>query len=219
MSKTQLTVFWVGIDVLVLLSVAGCGSGGYAPYHLPYNPPYTGFSSHVKVARGTSNLTEEYPDGPTLDVNEPFARLNFERAASDYLDGVVNDLKEVNDNADNAAEKVRAVAHAVSLDFEYFSVAYVGSPLSLGGASNLGLFGYSEFPAFHYPRPTKPYKPLFLDSEFAVNSYNNRVRQYNRELADFNATIKDYIEDAEHYTDNCKNDHDEIRKKGLAVEQ
>ena len=82
--------------------------------------------------------------------------------------------------------------------------------------SNFGLLGYPDFPDFNYffP-PTKPYKPLFLDSQFAVESYNAEVRRYNREVADFTATIIAYIDDAKHYIDNCRNDYNEIRQKGL----
>lgn len=106
---------------------------------------------------------------------------------------------------------------AVNLGFEYFNVRHVGSVLTFKSESNFELFGYPEFPDFDYfpLPPIKPHKPLYLDDEFAVNSYNASVRKYNREVADFAATVKDYIEDAEHYIKNCKNDHEEIRQKGL----
>lgn len=201
------------VCTFLLLFIVGCGLdySGYSNYY-----PYTGFSSHFKTTRGTSNLTYGYKEPPTLDINDPFAKFEFEENAKDYLDGVVNDLEEVNDKADNATKKINAVVDAVNLGLEYFSVGvgYIGSAFSFYGKSNFDFSGYPEFSDFDYFPPTKPYKPLFLDNEFAVNSYNADVGRYNRELADFSATITAYIEDAEHYIENCKNDYDMIRNKG-----
>ena len=198
--------------IFLLLFIVGCGVdySGYSNYS-----SYTGFSSHFKKTRGTSNLTYEYKDPPTLDTNDQFAKVVFEESVKDYLDGVVNDLEEINDNADNATEKINAVVNAVNFGFEFFSVSHVGSVFTVTSNSNFEILGYPEFPDFDYFPPTKPYKPLFLDNEFIVNSYNADVRNYNREVADFYATIKAYIEDAEHYIENCKNDYEEIRQKGL----
>lgn len=198
----------------LLSFIVGCGVdySGYSNYS-----PYTGFSSHFKRTAGTSNLTDGYKDPPLLDANTPLAKSFFETSAQDYLDRVVNDLKEVGDKADNAAEKINAVVDAVSFGFEYFNVRHVGSVLTLSSRSNFRFLGYPEFPDFDYFPPTKPHKPLFLDNEFEVEFYNDRVREYNREVADFAATAEAYIEDAEHYIENCKNDYREIRRKGLTL--
>ena len=74
-----------------------------------------------------------------------------------------------------------------------------------------------EFPDFEYFPPAKPFKPLFLDNEFAVASYNVSVRNYNRRVADFMATVKAYIEYAEHYIENFKNEYREIPQKNLKL--
>lgn len=202
------------VCTLLLLFIVGCGLdySGYSNYY-----SYTGFSSHFKTTSGTSNLTNGYKDPPALNSNDQLAKIEFKESAKDYIDAVVNDLKEINDKADNATEKINAVVNAVNFGFEFFSLSHVGSVFTFTSNSNFGFIGYPEFPDFSYfyLPPTKPYKPLFLDNEFAVNSYNADVRRYNRELADFSATIKAYIEDAEHYIENCKNDHSEIRQKGL----
>lgn len=201
------------VCTLLLLFIVGCGVdySGYSNYS-----PYTGFSSHFKTTSGTSNLAYGYKDPPILDSNDPLAKIEFKESAQDYIDAVVNDLKEINDKADNATEKINAVVNAVNFGFEFFSLSYVGSVFTFTSNSNFEFIGYPEFPDFNYfyLPPTKPYKPFFLDNEFAVNSYNADVRRYNRELADFSATIKAYIEDAEHYIENCKNDYDMIRNKG-----
>jgi hypothetical protein len=214
------------VCVFLLLFIVGCGANytGYSNYSEypnysghPNHSPYAGFSSHFKKTKGTSNLTHGYKDPPALDTNDPITKFKFEKSAKDYLDGVVNDLEEINDKADNATKKINAVVDAVNLGFEYFNVRHVGSVLSFKSESNFELFGYPEFPDFDYFPflPIKPHKPLYLDDEFAVESYNASVRKYNREVADFAATAKDYIEDAEHYIKNCKNDYEEIRQKGL----
>jgi len=203
------------ILVVVILLIIGCGDyySGYSNYS-----PYSGFSSHFKKTTGTSNLTYGYKDPPVLDANDSFAKFEFEKSAEDYLDGVVNDLKEVNDKADNAAEKINAVIDAVNFGFEYFHVRHVGSVITFKSESNFEFLGYPEFSDFDYfLSPTKPHKPLFLDNEFIVESYNAEVRKYNREVADFTATVKAYIEDAEHYIENCKNDYREIRENGLSL--
>lgn len=200
------------VCTLLLLFIVGCGVdySGYSNYS-----PYTGFSSHFKKTTGTSNLAYGYKDPPALDANDPLAKFEFEESAKDYLDGVVNDLEEINDKADNATKKINAVVDAVNFGFAYFNVNYVGSVFTFKSESNFEFLGYPEFPDFDYFPPTKPQKPLFLDNEFIVESYNAEVRNYNREVADFKATIKAYIEDAEHYIENCKNDYSEIRQKGL----
>lgn len=208
------------VCVFLLLFIVGCGANytGHSNYSRhPNYSPYAGFSSHFKKTRGTSNLTYGYKDPPVLDANSPLAKFELENSVKDYLDGVVNDLKEVKDKADNATKKINAVVDAVNLGFEYFNVRHVGSVLSFRSESNFELFGYPEFPDFDYfpLPPRKPHKPLYLDDEFVVESYNASVRKYNREVADFAATVKDYIEDAEHYIKNCKNDYEEIRQKGL----
>ena len=203
------------ILVVVILLIIGCGDyySGYSNYS-----PYSGFSSHFKKTTGTSNLTYGYKDPPVLDVNDPFVKYEFEKSAKEYLDGVVNDLKEVSDKADNATEKINALVDAFNFGFEYFHVRHVGTVFTFKNESNLGILGYPEFPDFDYfLPPSKPYKPLFLDNEFMVNSYNVEVRYYNKKVADFTATIKDYIKDAEHYIENCKNDYREIRENGLSL--
>ncbi len=206
---------------LLVLFIGGCGDDGTGyPNYSPYSPysPYTGLSSYFKTITGTSNLTSGYKDPPVLDVNDPLVKLNFKSSAEDYLDGVANDLEEINDKAENAAEKINAVTDAFNSGFEYFSVRHVGPVFTLHRVSNFGIRDYPDFPdfsLFHFP-PTKPRKPLFLDDEFAVESYNRRVGAYNREVADFAATVKAYTEDARHYIANCENDHREIRKKGLS---
>ncbi|MBW8002316.1 MAG: hypothetical protein FVQ80_09895 [Planctomycetes bacterium] len=202
------------VCTLFLLFIVGCGTyySGYSHYS-----PYTGFSSHFKKTTGTSNLTYGYEDPPALNTSDSFAKIEFEEEAKDYLDGVVNDLKEVEDNVDNAAKKINAIVNATNLGFEFFSLSRVGSVFTFTSNSNFGFMGYPKFPDFDYFHlpPTKPYKPLYLDNEFAINSYNANVKRYNREVVDFTATIKAYIEDAEHYIKNCKNDYEEIRQKGL----
>lgn len=203
------------VCVFLLLFIVGCGAyySGYSNYS-----SYTGFSSHLKQTTGTSNLTYGYKDPPVLDINDPFVKYEFEKSAKEYLDGVINDLKEVSDKADNATEKINALVDAFNFGFEHFSVRYIGRVLTFKSESNFGIFGYPEFPDFDYfLPPTKPYKPLFLDNEFMVDSYNFEVRHYNKEVADFTATIKDYIKDAEHYIENCKNDYREIRENGLSL--
>jgi len=202
------------VCVFLLLFIVGRGVNysGYSNYS-----PHTGFSSYFKKTTGTSNLTHGYKDPPVLDANSPLAKFELENSVKDYLNGVVNDLKEVNDKADNATKKINAVVDAVNFGFEYFNVRHVGSVFTFKSESNFGFLGYPEFPDFdyfHFP-PIKPHKPLFLDDEFAVESYNAKVRNYNREIADFTATVKAYIEDAEHYVKNCRNDYEEIRQKGL----
>jgi len=207
--------------VLGFIVVAGCDSyldtANYSPYAGVSS--YTGFSSHFAKTTGTSNFTHEYKGPPVLDSNDALAKFEFEKNAKDYLDGVVNDLEEVNDKADNANDRISAVVDAVNSGFGIFHIRYVGSVLILSRETNFGfVLGYPEFPAFdHSPPLTKPYKPLFFDNEFMVESYNAEVRDYNRGVADFNATVKAYIEDAEHYIENGKNDHGEIRQKGLKL--
>ncbi len=201
----------------LLLFVVGCGDGysGYSNY-----TPYTSLSSHRKRTTGTSNLTHDYKDSPVLDVNDPLAKLDFERRAREYLTGVANDLKEVKVKAENAAEKIEAVIDVVDSGFDSFGLhgtRYVGSALVFKRESNFGALDYFEFPEFKHSAPTKPQKPLFLDDEFAVYAYNLSVKQYNREVADFMATAEDYVEDAQHYITNCKNDSEEIREKGLSL--
>ena len=202
------------ILVVVILLIIGCGDyySGYSNYS-----PYSGFSSHFKKTTGTSNLTYGYKDPPVLDANDPFVKYEFEKNAKEYLDGVINDLKEVSDKADNATEKINALVDAFNFGFEYFSVRYVGTVFTFKSESNFGIFGYHEFPDFNYFPPSKPYKPLFLDNEFIVDSYNVEVRHYNKEVADFTATVKAYIKDAEHYVENCLNDYGEIRENGLSL--
>ena len=200
------------VCTLLLLFIVGCGLdySGYSNYY-----SYTGFSSHFKTTSGTSNLTNGYKDPPALNSNDPLAKIEFKESAKDYIDAVVNDLKEINDKADNATEKINAVVNTANFGFEFFSLSHVGSVFTFTSNSNFGFIGYPEFPDFDYFPPTKPQKPLFLDNEFEVDYYNDEVRNYNREVADFNATIKAYIEDAEHYIENCRNDYEEIRQKGL----
>jgi len=204
------------VCVLLLLFIVGCVANysGYSNYS-----PYLGFSSYFKKTTGTSNLRYGYKDPPVLDANSPLAKFELKYSVTDYLDGVVNDLKQVEDNADNATEKINALVAAVNSGFEYFNVRHVGSVYTFSSKSNFGLLGYPECPDFDYIYipPTKPQKPLFLDDEFTVEAYNTRVRAYNREVADFAATVKAYIEDAEHYIENCKNDYEEIRQKGLTL--
>jgi hypothetical protein len=204
------------VCVFLLLYIAGCGGGsGYSNYSP--NTSYIGFSSHFKKTKGNSNLPNGYKDPPVLDANDSLTKSRFVKNAKEYLAGVINDLKEVNDKADNATKKINAVVDAANFGYEYFTVSYVGSVFTLG-ESNFGIFDYPEFPKFNYFfSAIKPYKPLFLDDEFMVENYNNQVRSYNREVADFAATIKAYIEDAEHYIKNCKNDYEEIRQKGLKL--
>lgn len=205
--KTRLVML---MALIVLVSSCEANYSGYSTYST-----YTGFSSYFKKTTGTSNLTSGYKDPPVLDANVPLAKFEFQRSAEEYLASVVNDLKEVNEKADNATEKIDAVVDAVNFGLEFFHVRYVGSAIILRRESNFGIFGYPEFDDFDYFPPTKPYKPLFLDTEFAIDSYNSRVRSYNREVDDFAETVEAYIEDAKHYIENCRNDYDEIRQKGL----
>ncbi|MBN2591158.1 MAG: hypothetical protein JXA96_14925 [Sedimentisphaerales bacterium] len=183
---------------------------------------YIGVSLYVKKTRGTSNLVHGYKEPPVLDVNNPLAKLKLENSVQDYLDGIVNDLKEIKEKADNANEKKNVLVDAALYGFEYFQwyFRYVGSVTLIKRKSNFDISGYPEFSDFHYPKffPVKPSEPLYLNDDFAVESYNNSVRKYNREVADLAATVKDYIEDAKHYIENSKNDYELIRKKGLYVE-
>jgi hypothetical protein len=213
------------VCIFLLLFIVGCGDN-YSEYsnYSPYTPD-TGFSLYIKKVKGSSNLTNGYNDPPSIDANSPLVQFQLENDVKDYLNGVVNDLKEVKDKSDNAEEKINAVLNAVNIGLENFSFGFnsVGSVSTFSifnTESNFGLLEYPEFPDFHYSLffPTKPSKPLYLNDDFAVESYNASVREYNREIADLAETVKDYIEDAEHYIDNCKNDYELIRKKGLYVE-
>ncbi len=179
---------------------------GYSGYSAP--TVYSGISRHLKRTTGQSNFAHKYPNPPVLDPNDPLERYRFESKAREYLATVVNDLEEVKKNAANANEKTQAVVDAANSGLDHFSVRPVHPIIHIGIESNLGLFGYPEFPRFNYWPPLKPVEPLYRADSVTVDSYNQQV-------ADFLATIKDYIADATHYVKNCQNDYEEIRKKGL----
>ncbi len=210
------------ICVFFLLFIFGCGANdsGYSNYY----SSYIGISSYYEKTKGSSNLTHGYKDPPAFDVNNPLAKFELENSLQVYLDGVVNDLKEIKDKADNANEKINVLVDAAMHDFGYFQwyFRYVGSVRRnpLKSKSNFELSYYPEFPDFDYPLfyPVKPSKPLYFENDFALGVYNDSVREYNREVADLAATVKDYIKDAEHYIENCNNDYELIRQKGLYVE-
>jgi hypothetical protein len=199
-----------------LLFCFGCTNNysGYS-HSRTYAPLYSGISRHWKTTQGTSNLTLGYKDPPFLDSNDPVDRYSFEKVAENYLKSLVNDLEEVKENTDIASEKARDVVDAANSGLDFFYLPPVRKKLRIDKNTNFGFWGYPEFPDFDYYPPQKPTKPLFLDDEFGIQLYNNKVDQYNRELADFLATIEDYEEDAEHYCQNCRNDYEEIRQKGL----
>lgn len=61
------------------------------------------------------------------------------------------------------------------------------------GGSNLGLFGYPSHSCF---KPTKPFKPYSLDSQWEVDIYNIEVDFYNSQLQQYSSCIDVYIESA-----------------------
>jgi hypothetical protein len=205
--------------IFLLLLTGGCesnyysssASSGYSNYVV-----YRGVSSHRKWTTGTSNLANGYKDGPVLDPNDLTAKYAFRESAKDYLDGVVNDLKEVEQNMDYAVQNMEAAIRFANSGFE-FGPAYPVRPIIIRTESNLDILGYPEFPDLAlgpFPYPRKPDKP-FSNDRLSITLYNSDVDRYRKQMADLTATAKDYVEDAEHYIENCKNDYEEIREKGL----
>ena len=72
------------------------------------------------------------------------------------------------------------------------------------GGSNLGVFGYPSHECGF--RPSKPYKPYSLSSQWEVDSYNARVRAYNSDIEQYTTCINEYL-------DNCRNDINRIKDR------
>ena len=71
------------------------------------------------------------------------------------------------------------------------------------GGSNLGIMGYPSHGCY---KPTKPYKPYSLDSQWEVDSYNAEVNRYNSNLRQYLSCIDEYI-------DSASNDIKRIKEK------
>ncbi|MBW8003521.1 MAG: hypothetical protein FVQ80_16155 [Planctomycetes bacterium] len=196
----------------LLLFIAGCGTHypGYSN-----RSPYIAVSSHTKKTIGQTNLTYPYQNRPTLDAHDPIAKAESDEQTKLYLEGVANDLQEVEDNADNAAEKIKAMTDAFNADLPYLTVTHVGPVFASNAKSNS--LDYPEFPDFNYFPPVQPHKPVYFDDEATLKSYNDDIRNYNKQVTDFNATVKAYIQDARHYIQNCENDYQQIRRKSLKL--
>jgi hypothetical protein len=71
------------------------------------------------------------------------------------------------------------------------------------GGSNLNFTGYPSHDCF---KPTKPFKPYSLDTQWEVDSYNSSVNIYNSQLEQYLSCINEYI-------DNSNNDIKRIKEK------
>ena len=126
----------------------------------------------------------------------------FDYEASKYLEGIRDDLEEIEGKSENALKKIKAVADAVAFLGDYFYVPYIGSVLSFGGfQSNFeNILGYPEFPEFDYQYPHPP----IIEDTFLM-------MVYKQDLLDFAATVEAYIEDGKHFIRNCENDYIEVQ--------
>jgi hypothetical protein len=194
------------LAIMLLLTLTGCtttyppSSGEGSPL-----PVYSGISRHFKTATGDTNLKSGYKDHPELPDNKK-GKMLFEFNAEDYLKGVKNDLKLVEEYSENAREKIKSVADAVSYGNSFFYMSHI-SPVHRPWYEKTNikdLLGYPAFPDFEH---NAPHPPIYND-EYSV-------WQYKYELSNFAATVDAYIEDGNHYIRNCANDHEMIRKKGI----
>jgi hypothetical protein len=192
------TVYVLAVVVAVIPVLSGCE---------PLPPvSYEGYSYHYMVARGDTNMSNGYPD-PPLYPQDPNRNALFDYEASDYMEGVSNDLKEIKESAENASKKITAVADelASSAADGHFFPPHILSPISIHGASNFKRFsGYPLFPDLDY---SYPWRPRYED-EYAWT-------RYRHEVLDFLATAEAYIQDGEHFIANCRNDHAAVQVKGL----
>lgn len=178
--------------LIVLCFICGCEVG--PPTSYSSSLPYTGFSHHIQVAKGNTNIPDGYKEPPALDPNDVWSKIKFSREASEYLKGIKSDLEEIQAKADNATEQAEAVSDMIN--FGNSIPRYVGSVHLLSRQSNFkSLLGYHEFPYFDYSKPSPP---------LTIGRDEFRYRMYKHDLADYAATINSYLEDAAHYPERTK---------------
>jgi hypothetical protein len=185
--------------IIALASIVGCVA--------PESSGYTPFSHHFKQTKGDSNLYGEYPDHPKYSESSAFL---FEMKATDYLEGVTNDLEEIKEKSENARDKIVAVSNAFTYyDGGWFHVSSPGFAVSFsfGSDSNFPSMGYDEFS--DWPYMSSPSKPGYYGDQYDWAAYR-------RELLDLAATADAYIEDGNHYIKNCAIDYETVRLAGLS---
>ncbi|MHC4725148.1 MAG: hypothetical protein ACYS9V_13020, partial [Planctomycetota bacterium] len=76
-------------------------------------------------------MSDGYKEPPVSDSND-LNSIMFSREAEEYLEGVKNDLKEIEAKVDNAVDKAEAVSNMISYGGGYLSLSHVGSTFLLG---------------------------------------------------------------------------------------
>lgn len=163
-----------------------------------------GLSRHLSVAKGDTNMPQGYKKPPVYSADrESQALFRFE--ASEYLEGVTNDLEEIKFRSEDALRKIKAVADGTVVNGTFYHVSRIGSRVFIRSApSNFAfVLGYPEFPYFDYQYPDPP-----------ILKDRVGMMMYRSDVLDFNATVDAYIEDGKHFIKNCENDYNTIQTIG-----
>lgn len=91
----------------------------------------------------------------------------------------------------------------------FFLLAIISCSVFAFGSSNLTF----EYPEESCSKPSKPYKPYSLNTQWEIDSYNSQVDLYNMEYQRYIRCVKEYLENAENDIKNIQTKMEEAVAK------
>ena len=75
----------------------------------------------------------------------------------------------------------------------FLLLASISHSIVFGGTN----FGFSGYPSHSCYKPSPPYKPYSMNSQWEIDSYNREVESYNADLEIYIDCINEYVENAQ----------------------